>query len=150
MRLLTVFPDASVILAGLASPAGGSGKLFLAAAKKKLTLITAPLVINEVNRHLAKLKLAEKQLTDCLDRNLLVLKPNPDSDLIRRCAKLTSDPDDAHVLAGAIAGNCRFLVTLDQKHLLTAKVKKSLKPIQVLSPKEFWQSLTPPPPRRGG
>lgn len=141
MNSLTVFLDASVILSGLASSAGGSGKLFLAAQKKKLKLIATPLVINEVHRHLGKLKLTLKQLTDCLDRKIISLRPDPKPVLIRRCSRLTADPDDAHVLAGTIAYRCRFLLSLDKKHLLTAKIKSSLKPIQVLSPKEFWHML---------
>lgn len=139
MKSLTVFLDASVILAGLASPNGGSGKLLAAAIKKKLALITTPLIINEVNRHLGKLKLKEKQLTDCLDQNLISLKPNPQPELIQRFNKFTRDPDDAHVLAGAFTANCRILLTLDKKHLLTTKAKKALKPTRILSPKEFWQ-----------
>lgn len=143
MKSLTVFLDASVILAGLASPNGGSGKLFAAAIKKKLTLITTPLIINEVKRHLGKLKLKEKQLTDCLNQNLISLKSNPKTELIQHFNKFTQDPNDAHVLAGAISTNCRILLTLDKKHLLTTKAKKALKPIQILSPKEFWQQLIP-------
>ncbi|PIP88123.1 putative toxin-antitoxin system toxin component, PIN family [Candidatus Beckwithbacteria bacterium CG22_combo_CG10-13_8_21_14_all_01_47_9] len=133
--------DASVILSGLASPTGGSGKLLLAADKNKLKLITTPLVINEVNRHLSKLKLTSKKLTDCLDKKLINLKNNPSIILIERCTKLTVDPDDAHVLAGAISCNCQYLITLDKKYLLNKQVKTHLKPILVLSPKEFWQAL---------
>ena len=128
-------------MSGLASPTGGSGKLFLAAGKKKLKLITTPLVLNEVHRHLNKLKLTSRQLTDCLDQKLIGLKNNPSVELIERCVKLTDDPDDAHVLAGAINGNCQYLITLDKKHLLTKLVKTHLKPILVLAPKEFWQLL---------
>lgn len=141
MSSLIAFLDASVILSGLASPTGGSGKLLLAAGKNKLKLITTPLVLNEVNRHLSKLKLTSRRLTDCLDQKLITLKNNPSTALIERCTRLTVDPDDAHVLAGAISSRCRFLLTLDKKHLLTKLVKTRLKPILVLSPKEFWQSL---------
>lgn len=141
MHLSTVFLDASVILSGLASPVGGSGLLLLAAKKRKLSLLTTPLVLNEVNRHLPKLKLKSQQLADCLDQKLITLRNNPPEALIQRCAKLTTDPDDAHVLAGAINCRCRFLLSLDKKHILTSRVITHLKPIFVLSPKQFWLKL---------
>ena len=141
MSSLTVFLDASVILSGLASSSGGSGLLLTAAKKKKLKLITTPLILNEVHRHLGKLKLTSKQLITCLDQKLITLKNNPPPALIQRCAKLTTDPDDAHVLAGAINCHCRFLLTLDKKHLANQKVNQSLKPLRIFTPKQFWKYL---------
>lgn len=142
MPLLTVFLDASVILAGMASPLGGSGFLLQAARKKKIILIATPLIINEVNRHLTKLKLQSKQLKTLLNRRIIRLVKDPDETIIARCRRLTGDPDDAHVLAGAILANVNFLLSLDKKHVLTKRVKKHLSPIRVLSPKQFWQSLS--------
>jgi len=141
MPSLTVFLDASVILAGMASPQGGSGFLLQAAKQKKITLIATPLIINEVNRHLAKLKLQSKQLKTLLNRQVIRLIKDPEEIVISRCRRLTADPDDAHVLAGAIVANVNFLLSLDKKHILTKRVKKHLFPIRVLSPKQFWQSL---------
>lgn len=141
MPSLTVFLDASVILAGLASPQGGSGFLLQAAKQKKITLIATPLIINEVNRHLPKLKLQSKQLKALLNRQVIRLIKDPDEAVISRCRRLTADPDDAHVLAGTILANVNFLLSLDKKHILTKRVKKHLSPIRVLSPKQFWQSL---------
>ncbi|MDZ7587224.1 MAG: putative toxin-antitoxin system toxin component, PIN family [Patescibacteria group bacterium] len=141
MPSLTVFLDASVILSGMASPLGGSGFLLQAAQKKKISLITTPLVINEVNRHLNKLKLQSKQLKTLLNRRIIHLVKDPNEIIIARCRHLTADPHDAHVLAGAILTNVNFLLSLDKKHILTKRVKKHLFPIRVLAPKQFWQSI---------
>ncbi|MBU1322524.1 putative toxin-antitoxin system toxin component, PIN family [Patescibacteria group bacterium] len=140
MPSLTVFLDASVILSGMASPQGGSGFLLKAAKQKKIILIATPLIINEVNRHLAKLKLQSKQLKTLLNRQIIRLVKDPDETTIARCCRLTADPDDAHVLAGAILANVNFLLSLDKKHILTKRVKKHLFPIRVFSPEQFWQS----------
>lgn len=141
MTSLTVFLDSSVILAGMASPLGGAGFLLQAARKKKISLIATPLIINEVNRHLSKLKLQSKQLKTLLNRRIICLVKDPDEAIISRCRRLTADPDDAHVLAGAILANANFLLSLDKKHVLTKRVKKHLFPIRVFSPEQFWQSL---------
>ena len=141
MASLIVFLDASVILAGLASPHGGSSLLFKAAKKKKITLITTPLVINEVNRHLIKLKVKPSLLKTLLDRRIVNLVADPPETLIKRCRRLTADPDDAHVLAGAVITSARFLLSLDKKHLVTSRTNKYLRPMRVLTPKQFWQRL---------
>lgn len=141
MPSLTVFLDASVILSGLASPTGGSGYLLKAAGAHKFTLCTTPQVIDEVSRHLDKLKLTSRQLQSILDKRLIHLVPNPNPALITRCTRLTPDPDDAHVLAGAITTHTDYLVSLDKKHLLTPVVNKYLSPRQALSPKDFWSHL---------
>ena len=125
----------------MASPQGGSGFLLKASKQKKIILIATPLIINEVNRHLAKLKLQSKQLKTLLNRQVIRLIKDPEEIVISRCRRLTADPDDAHVLAGAIVANVNFLLSLDKKHILTKRVKKHLFPIRVLSPKQFWQSL---------
>ena len=128
----------------MASPLGGSGFLLQAAKQKKIALITTPLIINEVNRHLTKLKLQSKQLKTLLNRRIICLIKDPDEVIIDRCRRLSPDPDDSHVLAGAIVANVNFLLSLDKKHILTKRVKKHLSPIRVLSPKQFWQSLFTP------
>lgn len=141
MKSLTAFLDASVILAGLASPADGSAKLFLAAKLQKLKLTATPLIINETRRHLDKLRLKPRQLEQLLERKIVRLIPNPPETLIKHCLRLTADPDDAHVLAGAILSSANFLLSLDKKHLVTAKINHLLKPLKIKTPQQFWQGL---------
>ena len=62
MPSLTIFLDASVILSGLASPTGGSGKVLDAARQQKLKLFATPLVVEEVTRHLYKLSIVPDKL----------------------------------------------------------------------------------------
>lgn len=142
MKSLTAFLDSSVILSGLASPRGGSAALFTASRHHKLILFATPMVIGEVYIHLSKLKLHPMQLENLLTQKTIKLIKNPSKKIIEKCSTYTIDPNDAHVLAGAILSGSQYLLSLDQKHILTRQVKQQLLPIQVLSPKGFWQSLS--------
>lgn len=115
--------------------------LFKASRLGKLTLLATPMVIGEVYRHLPKLKLKPSDFEPLLVQKIIKLVKNPSSKVIKRCLNLTPDPNDAHVIAGAIVSGSQYLLSLDKKHLLTPSVKKHLTPIQVLSPKEFWQFI---------
>ena len=69
-----------------------------------------------------------------IDDEMLTLIHNPSNHAMNRCHSLTHDPDDAHILAGAIESGCQYLISTEQ-------VIKHLSPIIVCSPKSFWQSL---------
>lgn len=138
MPLLTIFLDASVVLSGLASPTGGSRKLFKAAKRHKIKLLATPLVIEEVANHLQKLNIKSDQLKDLLSQKIIHLADNPDEKTTEKFSRICRDKNDAHVLAGAVLSGANVLVSLDKKHILTAEVRKFLKPILVKSPKDFW------------
>ena len=138
MPSLKIFLDASVILSGLASSTGGSRKLLDAAKAKKLKLVTTPWVIQEVNEHADKLGLKIEEVTKLLSRRTIHLYPNSPEEIVAKLARITPDPDDAPVLAGAVTSGARVLVSLDKKHILVPKVRQTLKPMKVVSPKMFW------------
>ncbi|MDP1722274.1 MAG: putative toxin-antitoxin system toxin component, PIN family [Candidatus Gottesmanbacteria bacterium] len=141
MPSLTIFLDASVILSGLASPGGGSGKLLVAATQKKLTLLTTPRVIEEVVRHLDKLHIAPGDLHQLLSDKIVRLLADPNEETIKKFRRVITDPDDAHVLAGAVTSGAGVLLSLDKKHVLAPNVVKALRPISIQSPKSFWRGL---------
>lgn len=141
MPSLTIFLDASVILSGLASPGGGSGKLFVAAGRNKLKLLTTPRIIEEVVRHLDKLHIASDQLHRLLSEKIVRLVADPNEETVKKFRRIINDPDDAHVLAGAVLSGAGVLLSLDKKHILAPNVGKSLRPLSITSPKEFWRGL---------
>jgi len=141
MPSLTIFLDASVILSGLASPAGGSGKLLQASRQQKLKLLTTPLVIEEVARHIEKLHIAPGQLHRLLSDKIVRIIPDPNEGTIQKFRRITKDPDDAHVLAGAALSGADLLISLDKKHILAPNVGRALHPMSVKSPKSFWRGL---------
>lgn len=142
MPSLKIFLDASVILSGLASPIGGSRKLFEAARSNKLKLITTPFIVQEVANHLQKLDIEPGRLEALLSAKIIYLLANPNEKIIKKFSKSTPDPNDTHVLAGASLSGAIVLVSLDKKHLLAPKVRKTLKPMLVKSPKEFWRWIS--------
>jgi len=139
MLLLTAFLDTSVILSGLASPSGGSAKLFHAAKRKKIKLITTTLVLEEAAEHVSKLSIQPSQLKALLSASILRITPNPSEITVGKFKTLTTDTDDIHVLAGAALSGAQVLLSLDKKHITTPRVKEALQPMRVMSPKEFWQ-----------
>lgn len=139
MPLLTIFLDTSVVLSGLASTTGGSRKLFEAAKQHRLKLLTTPLVIQEVDRHLKKLSIEPNQLENLFSTQIIRLIPDPNTEMIKKFSQVSPDPDDAHILAGAGLSGADVLISLDKKHILTPEVRRVLKPMLVKSPKEFWR-----------
>lgn len=141
MPLLTVFLDTSVILSGIGSPAGGSAALFLAAKKKRIILVTTPRVLEEAVEHLSKVSNEPSRLKPLFSTSIITLVPNPSDEILEKFTSLTTDPDDVHVIAGAVRSAADVLLSLDKKHITTHRVKRALKPIRVLSPRQFWQQL---------
>lgn len=141
MPSLTIFLDASVILSGLASPTGGSGKVLEAAKRQKLRLFTTPLVVEEVIRHLDKLNIAPDKLHRLLSSKIVCLLADPNIETIEKFRHVSHDPDDAHVLAGAAISGADVLLSLDKKHILALNVQNALKPMSVKSPRSFWREL---------
>lgn len=141
MPSLTIFLDASVVLSGLASPTGGSGKLLMAASQNKLRLLSTPRVIEEVVRHLDKLHIAPDQLHKILSERTLRLVADPNEETVKKFRRVIKDPDDAHVLAGAVMSGAGVLLSLDKKHILAPNVGKALRPMSITSPKGFWRGL---------
>ncbi|MBI2612127.1 PIN domain-containing protein [Candidatus Gottesmanbacteria bacterium] len=123
------------------SAKGGSHKLIDTSKREKLKLIATPRVIVEVASHLEELNLKEADLENLLSSNTLQLVPDPPDAFIEKFRNLTPDPDDAHILGGAVLGGADFLLSLDRKHILTLSVRRSLRPIFVFSPKEFWSFI---------
>lgn len=135
----TVFLDSSIILSGLASLSGGSRKILDAGEEGKLQLVATPFIIQEVANNMSKLQVDEKDLKTLLATKTIHLISDPPQDVVRKCRRATPDPNDAPIIAGAVFSGATVLVSLDKTHILTQKVRRSLKPIKVFSPKQFWR-----------
>lgn len=139
-RTPLVFFDASVILAGLKSPKGGSGKVLLWSKKKRMKGLISEIVLDEVLRNADKIGLlrgeARRQLFSVVDK----ISPAPTQDEVGLFEKVVVDLGDAHILASCKGANADFLVTLDKKHLLT--IKKKVKFVNIVSPKQLIEKLS--------
>ena len=134
-----VFFNASVILAGLGSPNGGSGKLLTLVSQKKITGIISEIILDEILRHVDKLNLFKIQVEKNIKSNFYSIKPAPNQKLVRTFMKIVINEGDSHVLASTIETKSDFLVTLDKKHLLILKNK--IKGLNIVTPKELLEII---------
>lgn len=131
--------NASVILAGLASPKGGSAKLLKLVKNGKLRGVISEIILDEVVRRAAKLGLSESYAEKEAHRIFKKILFPPDLKSVNLFIRIVKDPGDAHVLASATAVNADYLVCLDKKHILTLKNK--VKKFHICSPKELIEQL---------
>ncbi|MFZ5632313.1 MAG: PIN domain-containing protein [Bacillota bacterium] len=132
-----VFFDSSVLIAGLASPDGGSAVLLAMAEMRLITPVISEMVVTEVIRNI------EKKLLRCLPQYHRLFKSlpfeiaDPTEDFIISARKLINEKD-AIILAAAMNAKIDFLVTLD-RHFFTADLQKL--PFTVCSPGELLESV---------
>lgn len=130
----TAFLDSSVLFTAVNSPIGGSAKLF---TLQGIQLTASKVVLIEVERNIReKLQNYHLERFFMLVGKLKILDQIPDDNLIDKAKKVIV-VKDAVILAEAKNSHCEFLITLDRKHFLTAKVAKFLRPAKVVMPKEF-------------
>lgn len=137
---MKVYLDASVIIAALIFPSGGSFKILQLAMKKIFHLITSQTVIEEVINNSTKIGKPEDSITNFVAQNHIIVRTKmPAADTEKYQGKV--DPKDAHLIAGAASTHCQYLITLDKKHLLIPSARNQFKNLVILNPKEFLESL---------
>lgn len=129
-----VFFNASVIIAGLRSPKGGSAKLLDFAKRRKIVAIVSNIIVNEVLKHQTKISLNYQQIIDYLEQRVHIVS-EPSEKLINKYTSYVLDKGDVHVLASAKEMKVSYLVTLDKKHLLS--IKNKIMDFQILTPGEL-------------
>lgn len=137
-RLKVLF-DTSVILAGIHSPSGGSGKLLTWVKGKRIHGVITEIIVDEALRHNDKLSLSKQELYNSINTLFSAIAPAPPTSLVHSYTKLVHDHGDAHLLASAKELSVTHLVTLDKKHLLS--LTTIVKEIRIVSPKEFIELL---------
>lgn len=140
--MFKVFLDASVIIAALLSPTGGSAKLIEFIKLDQLFGITSQTVVDEVDRKAGKIGKTRKQIGQFIAENSIIVRRRITFAEIEPLIGLV-ETEDAHVITGAKLTNCEYLVTLDKKHLLRSDIKNKFKPLRIVSPAEILEILTP-------
>lgn len=138
--MVKIYLDAPVIIAAMLSPTGGSAKLLQFIKLGAIAGITSQTVIAEIEEHAAKIDKTSSEIKQFIqDSKILVRKrissseEGPYQGLVEK--------EDIHVAAGAKLTRCDYLVTLDKKHLLKDEVRKAVKPLKVVNPKEILTDL---------
>jgi predicted nucleic acid-binding protein len=139
---MRVFFNASVVIAALLSPTGGSALLFQFIKTGLLVGLTSQTVIAEVFGE-DKPEKIDKQREDIeqfvAESGLLVREAITEKD-IEPYDELI-DVKDAHLIAGAYLTKCIYLVSLDKKHVLKDEIRKQFLPLKIVNPKELIEEL---------
>lgn len=138
--MVKIYFDASVIIAAILSKTGGSAKLLQFARLGVIAAVTSQTAAEEVEGHALKIDKTLTEIRQFIKDNKIVVR--------EKISKTEEEPylglveeDDIHIVVGAKSTKCDFLITLDKKHLLKKEVKKLLKPLKVVSPKEYLEKL---------
>ena len=136
-----VFFNASVILAGLNSPKGGSAKILTWAKDKKIKGIISEIVEDEVLKHSKKIGVSKNRASQKINKIFKGnIKPAPKT-LSQKFQKISIDAGDTHLFESAKNASVDYLVSLDKKHVLGLKAR--MKKFQIFSPGELIQELRP-------
>lgn len=139
---MKVFFDASVIIAALLSPTGGSSLLLTYIKVGETIGITSQTVIEEVLEEdkFEKLQKSKEEIEAFIAQSGLFVREYISLQDIEPYQD-TVDVEDAHLIAGANLTKCMYLVTLDKKHLLRPEVKERFLPLHIVSPKELLEEI---------
>lgn len=132
--------NASVILAGLHSPKGGSAKILSWAKKRKIRAVASEVILDEVFRRAGRINLQESGVKRKLRGVFFEITPPPKEKSVSAFKKVVIDVGDAHVLASGKEIKVDYLVTLDRKHILS--LKKYVRQPKIVTPGELIEILT--------
>lgn len=134
-----VFFNASVILAGLYSPSGGSGKLLSWVKGGKISGLISEIVLDEVCRRAPKIKQTSQRAKAEVTKIFFKITEAPKQSIVSLFDRIIIDRGDSHVLASCSDNKADYLVTLDKKHLLI--LQKKITEFHIVSPKELIEKL---------
>ena len=137
----TVYFDASIIIASILSPTGGSSALIDKVKSSDILGITSQTVINEILSHSYKIRRSSKEIFEYIQENKLIVRNRINLSDIETIKNLMIDVDDAHVFVGATLTKSDYLVSLDKKHILATQIKAKFPHLHILSPKELLEIL---------
>jgi len=139
---MRVFFDASVIIAALLSPTGGSALLFRFIKTGDIVGITSQTAIDEVvaEDKFEKINKTKEEIEQFIAKSGLRVREVITPSEIEPYRGLI-DAEDAHLVAGANLTRCSHLVSLDKKHVLREDVRKRFLPLKIVNPKELLQEL---------
>lgn len=139
---MKVFFDASIIIAALLSPTGGSSQLFRFIAVGLIKGITSQTVIEEVLEvdKPQKIKKSKEEIEQFIAASGLLVRKNITLQEIAPYENMV-DREDAHLVAGANLTKCTYLVTLDKKHLLRLDIQEKFLPLLIVSPKDLLEEM---------
>ena len=135
-----VFFNASVILSGLRSSRGGSGKILAWSKSHKIVGIVSEVVLAEVLKHAEKIGLEKEDVANKMVTIFPRISPAPSFQNVSAYQKKVVDPGDAHLLASALESQADFLASLDKRHILS--LQEDMKEFRIVSPGQLIEILS--------
>jgi len=135
---IRVFFNASVILAGLRSPKGASGRLLSWIKQQKITGVISEIVWNEVLRNAHNLNLSQEDTKRWMEKHLLIITA-PEQSKFAPYENMVVDAGDVHLFVSTEESKSDYLVSLDKKHVLTLREQITL--FRIISPGELIEGV---------
>lgn len=136
---LKIFLDSDVVISSLISTLGAA--YLLIHDTKDLELFISNLSLKELEEVVVRLNLDKNSLSNLVKVNLRTLELETTNKALKeRYKDYVLDPNDAHILAGAIKGKVRFLISYNIRHFKVDKIRRDFH-IFILTPGHFVQYL---------
>ena len=135
-----VFLDSDVVVSSLLSKKGASRVLIFKTPILASQLYISNMSKKELKKVSMRLKIFESDLNGVLKRLKSINIGKDNNVLKRKYGKYVTDPNDAHIVGGAVQSRSKFLVTYNQKHYKTEVIKRELG-IIILPPGKLLQYL---------
>lgn len=138
MRKIKIFVDSDVVISSLISEKGAA---YLLLNEQKDNLVISNISKVEIEKVADRLNLNQDKLQSLIKKKLKAINLSANLEKIEADFKdYTSDPNDAHIIAGATKAKAKFLLTYNIKHFNRQKIKEDLG-ITVLTPAQYLQYL---------
>lgn len=134
MKAFKVFLDSDVIVSSCLSITGAAHLLL---NQNRLVKFYTNLQKNELKIVFNRLSIAPAKLSQVLKKCTLITIKSPNLNLY---SKHTIDPNDRHIIAGAVASGSIFLITYNLKHFRLESLKRDFG-LNTLTPAQFLQFL---------
>lgn len=137
-RINSVFFNASVILAGFKSPKGGSGKILLWVKQGRIKGIISEIILDEILRNALKIGF-DRLVLEKKIKEIFHIEEAPKQEIVDQFGRIVIYFGDAHVLASSKQAKADYLVSLDQKHILS--LTDQIKEFKIITPGELIQKI---------
>ncbi|MBI4009505.1 PIN domain-containing protein [Candidatus Roizmanbacteria bacterium] len=132
-----VFFDSSVILAASKSKSGGSSFILMLCRKGRIKGYISRYVVYEIKKSSSILNQQEKQRLNFLILQCKLEIIDEPSEKLNEKYYSMINKKDASILASAISTTMDYLLTLNTKHFMTPELKIAVKPMKIVTPKDF-------------
>lgn len=135
---MRVFLDSDVVISSLLSDSGAANILV---NSKSPDFYISNISEKEIKTVTKRLSIQESKMMNPIKNNLKTVKVEEDLKSIKqKFGGYTTDPDDAHIVAGAASAKVRFLISYNVKDFKAEKIKRSFD-IILMKPATFLQYL---------